>query len=228
MDKKKNDFQNIIKKDADILILAGDIGNPYDKIYDDFIQYCSKLFIHVLIVAGNHEYYDSSIYETDIKINDVCKQFTNTHYLNNKIFKYNEIIFIGTTLWSEISKEIETHDFYSMNDYNKIKNFSPYLCNKYFNENLKFITDTLNDNKNDKCVIITHHAPSYKCIPKEHIGDILNCCYASNLDFLFKSNNLIGWIYGHTHYNYIEYTESFFLYANCYRTTNYENSGIIL
>lgn len=39
------------------LALLGDIGNPCLVNYGYFIDYYSKLFEHILIIAGNHEYY---------------------------------------------------------------------------------------------------------------------------------------------------------------------------
>lgn len=41
----------------DVLILAGDIGNPTSKIYKLFLTEISKYYAKVFIIAGNHEYY---------------------------------------------------------------------------------------------------------------------------------------------------------------------------
>jgi hypothetical protein len=112
-----------------------------------------------------------------------------------------------------------------MKDYSLINNFSPYLQKKLFEENLAFIKYSL---ENNKCIIITHHAPSYKCIEEKFKHDKFNCCFASNLEYLFENPNLVGWIYGHLHNNYITYNKKIFLYANCYRTDTYSNSKSIL
>lgn len=114
----------------------------------------------------------------------------------------------------------------TIKDYHKIKNFSPFISNNLFQKNLEFIKDKLNNNTN--CIIISHHTPSYNCIPKKYHGDSVNCCFASNLDYLFDNPNLLGWIYGHTHHNYIKYSKNNFIYANCYRTDYYINNGTVL
>lgn len=220
----KQNFCDIIKPNAEILVLACDIGDPFDKIYKEFIDYCSKLFVNILIIAGNHEYYYHSIDETNDIIEVICNSYDNVYYLNNKIFKYKDIVFIGTTLWSQISEIF--NDLYTLKDYSKINNFSPYLANEYFNINLQFINESLEKYKN--CIVISHHAPSYKCIPIEYKDDSINMCFASHLDYLFDNPNLIGWIYGHVHNNYIDYINKKFLYANCYRTNNYNNQGSLL
>jgi len=41
-DLTKDDFKNIIQKNAEILVLAGDIGDPFTDIYLEFINYCSR------------------------------------------------------------------------------------------------------------------------------------------------------------------------------------------
>jgi predicted phosphodiesterase len=220
------DFINIIKKNAEILVLAGDIGDPFSNIYYKFIEYCSELFNHVLLITGNHEYYNYSIDEVDNKINKICDNFINVHYLNNKIFYYDGLFFIGSTLWSNIPENTKMSDLMTIKDYHKIKDFNPITSNNLFTKNLEFIENNLNNNIN--CIIISHHAPSYKCIPKEFHGDSVNCCFASHLDDLLSHPNLLGWIYGHTHNNYIEYTATKFLYSNCYRTTNYISNGTVL
>lgn len=78
------------------------------------------------------------------------------------------------------------------------------------------------------CIVITHHAPSYTCISDEYLGNKLNCCFASHLDDLLKHPNLLGWTYGHTHHNVSRFTPTNFLYSNCYRTDNYNYSGVPL
>ena len=90
-------FFSIIEPDStSILCLLGDIGNPFSDLYKKFIEWCSKNFYRVFIIAGNHEYYNSSIEKSNSKITDVCS-FYNTHFLNNSSFIINDKIFIGTT-----------------------------------------------------------------------------------------------------------------------------------
>jgi predicted phosphohydrolase len=230
-DMTQKDFTKIIKKDAELLVLAGDIGNPFSCIYEDFIFYCSELFVHVFIVSGNHEYYNNCIDETDEKIKNICSKFENVHFLNNKTFDYEGITIVGTTLWSEIPEKIKPKDLYSMNDYKKIKVnkneiFSIDVHRKLYKENLQFIEETLENKKN--CIVVTHHAPTFKSIQNEYTGDITNCCFASNLDYLFLHPNLLGWVYGHTHHNYCETRDNYFLFCNCFRTANYNNQGCVL
>ena len=59
------------------LALVGDIGNPNLHIYDNFMAYHSKIFEHILILAGNHEYYSGN-----------TKQFT----MNDKEIKLKQAL----------------------------------------------------------------------------------------------------------------------------------------
>lgn len=55
------DYQWTIEPAAPILLLVGDIGrlNDFDK-YRAFIMQCCYQFTKILLVGGNHEYYDTS------------------------------------------------------------------------------------------------------------------------------------------------------------------------
>jgi predicted phosphodiesterase len=50
-----------IKSKCDYLILAGDIGKIDDKngVYKDFMDYCSKNWKKIVVILGNHEFYDN-------------------------------------------------------------------------------------------------------------------------------------------------------------------------
>jgi hypothetical protein len=52
-------------------------------IYNNFLDYYSKLFKIIFIITGNHEYYGNTIIETDKKIEEICDSYDNIHFLNN-------------------------------------------------------------------------------------------------------------------------------------------------
>jgi predicted phosphohydrolase len=228
-DITESDFEKILKPSSEILALAGDIGDPYSDIFEKFIVYCSKHFKYVLFVSGNHEYYYHTITEVDQCIERLFGYFTNVIYLNNRIFEYDGITFVGSTLWSEIlnnpDNDVEMWDLFQVCDYTLIKDFTPMYCDRLYKKNVEFICDKL---EHKSCIIISHHAPTYKCISEEYLGSKLNCVFASQLDNLLEHPNLVGWVYGHTHYNYIRYKQHNFLYANGYRTDDYNSSGVAI
>ena len=54
----EKNFPRNIKAEKPFLILAGDIGYPFQKSYVDFLQSLSYQFDKVFIITGNHEYDD--------------------------------------------------------------------------------------------------------------------------------------------------------------------------
>ncbi|WP_286496827.1 hypothetical protein [Empedobacter sp. 189-2] len=50
-----------------------------------------------------------------------------------------------------------------------------------------------------KNIVITHHAPSIKSVPKEYISDPVTSAYASNLENFILEHQPIYWIHGHIH-----------------------------
>lgn len=228
-DINETNFSQIIIKSAEILVLAGDIGNPFTKVFYEFIKYCSELFQVVLFVSGNHESYGYTIDDSITHLSTLLSMFNNVVFLNNSTYEIDDICFIGTTLWSHIPINVSKTEIYKINDFSKIKYHTIEEHNRYFYNNYKFINDTLFQymETNKKCIVITHHSPSFATIPDKYIGSITNCCYATDLEHLFHYPNICVWIYGHLHDNRNLYKNSVILYSNCYRSKNYNNQGIL-
>lgn len=220
-DIKESDFTKILVPVASILVLAGDIGEPFSSLFENFVDYCSNHFENVLFVAGNHEYYGHSIEEVDNKIKMFSEKYENFYYLNNEIFEYEDICFIGTTLWTDLNG-MKNDDLLSvMRDFREIKDFTPESEKNKFKQNIELIEKHLREKK---CIVITHHAPSYECIDIKFKDDKFRSCFASDLEHLFTNKNMVGWIYGHLHHNKKINANKYFLYTNCFRTDNYSNN----
>jgi len=187
----------------DVLILAGDIGLPNKKHFSRFLSLCSQKYRTIIFVPGNHEYY--SEYE-DEEIEEICIK-NGVIMLQNEILIYEDVVFIGTTLWTNLQDKNQ-NELSLMNDFHYI----PWLNTKVWNEKHKtainFIQKMLNEYHDKDCIVITHHAPSIKCISEEYKNDILNICFFTDLEYLFENENLKCWIFGHTHKTLCSYFES--------------------
>jgi predicted phosphohydrolase len=196
---KDNKIQNIINKiipDKNvILILSGDIGNPYSNNYKKFMEFVNNNFKKTFIICGNHEYYNNNIEETNIYLEIYFKQFTNIKFLNNDFEYYENHYFIGSTLWTKI-----TNKNYLINDVYKINNFNCDKCNE-LNLNCVNFLNKITKNKNN-VIIITHHIPLNDLIDKKYKKmDMIpyNQWFYCDMTEFIENNNIKYWFYGHTH-----------------------------
>ena len=186
----KLDNNNSDDTNPTILILAGDIGDPYNELYKEFLGYCSQKFDKVFIIAGNHEYYNHySIFYTNKRIAYVCSKFNNVTYLYNNYEDYNGVRFIGTPLFSD-SRTEQVHNvnnnFLSFLDYDTF-----YAMHRIC---LHFVEEILAISEDIPCVMITHYVPSLRVMRNiKGLG-----FYASDLEYLIKAP-VKAWIFGHTH-----------------------------
>jgi len=218
---------NFIVPSAPILALLGDIccvGSDDDfQLYKRFIMEYLPKFQHIILVAGNHEYYyqpskrgvlpkkNNTIDGCNKKLLNFCKQSPKLHFLNNgsmtlTINKKNYLI-IGTTLWSYIPSDQYIQLQSAMNDYKFIYVYDQHLKQirhlkakdvvNMHHTAVRYIKSQLTRAQKNKMqlVVLTHHKPY---LSKNYKYNLFSCAYESNLIELFHSP-LILWGYGHTH-----------------------------
>ena len=188
--------KSLIRRDADILILAGDIGYPSDQLYKNFLIEINPLFERTYLITGNHEYYsDKSIEENNKLIKNIIEQnnLSNIKLLINDWEDYKGYRFVGSTLWSKI-----VNPKYLINDFKCIKDMSVEKYNDLHKESVYFIEKTIKESELP-VVVITHHLPSNTLNdPKYESYSNYNQCFSSELDYLINKP-VIAWFYGHTH-----------------------------
>jgi len=202
-------------ENGEILCLAGDIGYPESEIYTRFLQYCTKYFKYIYLIAGNHEYYcgknkEKTIQKTNNLINKICSNLKNVYFLNNQNV-YNEeydIYIIGTTLWTETessNKEL----LLGYNDFNQIYyEYQDHRCcmnEEYMDllnsESIEFLEIELEKlkNSNSRVLVITHHLPTYELIHDKYKNHPQSFLFANHLDNYFEKYKIDAWICGHSH-----------------------------
>ena len=201
---------------GDVLILGGDIlcarhfkknGN-LKKVYDNFLKKCVNNFDEVLYLAGNHEAYGYNYEGTwDVLAEHLPK---GIHILENDYVKIKDWVFLGATLWTDFRNEnaLEMMEAAQcMNDYKVIRIGSNYRkmnpddTLKFHKKSKLFLQQKLEQFKNTKTWVLTHHAPSYQSVhPKYRNSGIANGAYVSDLDDLILDNPQIKcWSHGHVH-----------------------------
>lgn len=200
----------------DIVILAGDICTWHNKtnisIAVDFLTSIADKVKYVLFVPGNHDYWGityqkfNQLFNDVITINELC----NVILLNDNTYEYNDILFVGCTLWTNFNNNplIMWDATLKMNDYNKItwqdpgcyRKIKPQDTLSVFNKSLHFLKTTLTNNKHKQIIVITHHAPSILSVDEKHKTDSMVYAYINNLEeLIYQYPNISEWIHGHIH-----------------------------
>ena len=158
----------------------------------------------VVYVAGNHEYYNSSIQYLNQDLHKTAKYFDNIHVLsqNNPSVVIDDIEFIGSTLWTDYNNNtlsIKNNIQDKLNDYRCIRTSSHSITGNtvldmHLNQK-KVIFNSLNKSKN-KCVVLTHHQPF---IPPEIDKLTYGFCTDLSKELEQCTNVPYYWFSGHTH-----------------------------
>ncbi|RUS12614.1 Metallo-dependent phosphatase-like protein, partial [Endogone sp. FLAS-F59071] len=183
------------------LILAGDIGNAHHTHYRDFVSSCSTSFDHVLVVAGNHEFYQPStpvltaaeVLET---IQSICDALPNVTFLNKKSVVIDNVRFLGATMWTQIRPEDKQTVASSMNDYYQIfierpdpnskprsrsnkkksgwRTATTEITQSWHRDQRDWLAHELTDPSDGLAlptVVVTHHAPSFRHLESIHSAE---------------------------------------------------------
>lgn len=192
-----------------VIVLTGDIGHPFSKIYSQFLSYARSLCPVVLVIPGNHEFYPQKrkvvtangirtrveITKTEEEIIEqiekVCSE-TGCHFLRR--LQIGEYIFLGAILWSPI-EDSDTEFWSSHND--RLSPFQDTIekRNSLFERDYEFLKQNLSDF--GKYIVITHYVPSPDLIHSKYRNSPGNSLYYAPCQDLLKFP--IAWLYGHTH-----------------------------
>lgn len=190
------------------LILAGDIGH-WGPDYRSYITRVAERYKRVIVVAGNHEYYRGNYSQIKVEMDKWFWTLPNCNLLENDIALINGATIYGTTLWTNYNNTpldmLTAKNM--MNDFRLISHddghpITPEFFVECFNNSKEWLETLLqeHDRKMDgKCIVVTHHAPSFCSISEKYRGHVLNSAFASNLDNLILDTQPDLWIHGHVH-----------------------------
>ena len=192
--------------DADVVILAGDIHVKNKGFFWAKERFPDKPVIYVL---GNHEYYGEALPKHLIKLKEQAKG-TNIKIVENEHLKIEDVNFLCCTLWSDFSlfgdPRIAGHEAAKMmTDYQKIRVSTTYRKLRpvdtagIHHKSIHWLKEEIPKYRDNKLIIVTHHAPSMLSVPEHDRDDILSAAYASHLDDLVAESGAKLWIHGHLH-----------------------------
>ncbi len=197
--------------DADVLICAGDLLTRGIVPSIEWLATNIAPAIPVVFVAGNHEYYGSSVQESIRRARSVRERHPNIHFLENEAVDIGGVSFVGGTLWTDFrifgrNPELAMAAAQTgMNDYRRVKfskqpfmKFRPIHAYRMHQQTGSFLSSALEGER--KVVVVTHHAPSGRSITPEFSGDVLSACYASDMESLIVEKGPALWVHGHVHH----------------------------
>lgn len=208
-----------------ILVIAGDLwaeNRPFNRrhLQPSWISLISARFHSVVIVFGNHDYWDGFLDTMVPKAKQliVDQGLTNVHILQNESVVIGNIKFLGGTLWTDLNKGnpiTKITAVRSMNDFRFIRNYGN-MCKisandviASFNQTKAYIEkNARRDTPDQKVVVVTHHAPSYQSVHEVYKQDVeMNYAYYTDLDEMMYAEDFQAdyWLHGHMH-NSFEYT----------------------
>lgn len=197
---------------ARVLCLLGDIGSPFQASYVNFLKECAQAYEQVLVLSGNHEYYNTyamCIADIDKGIVELCERCgANVHFLNNQMHVIDDVAFIGSTLWTQLPEEHKHAVAAMYNDYNFIYcepnvKLHPDYTNKMFQRNLKFLESAINDGVKQglKNVLLTHHTPTFNKTAPKFDTSLFRFGLSTELSPVLEDRYVKYWAFGHTHVN---------------------------
>lgn len=201
------DYSEIVKAgEAEILVLAGDIGKLCPDTLTPFLDYTCANWKHVLYVAGNHEFYNkrASREKTVTQLRKVAEARPNLHFLDRDIVVIDGQRFLGCTLWSQPITST------SFNDFKQITTQDTETTRKPITARIMrqwHLTDRqwLYENVQAGDIVITHFMPlTTKDLVQfghdsAYLPDIVNDSYFGNHEMEDLVSRARYWISGHTH-----------------------------
>ena len=191
-----------------VLLLAGDIHVGPKGL--EWIERMAKRFLHVVYIAGNHEFYNQEYYETLDFWQDV--ELDNFTFLEQDYMIIEDVRIFGAVLWTNVTDGFNIwHGSRSMNDYQVIKfnhMRSGYIrklnvqdTNNIHLETVKNLRKWLETPWEGKTIVMTHHLPHPLCVHEKWKGSNLNDFFMTNLDDIIEQYDIDYWVHGHTHDN---------------------------
>lgn len=200
--------------DADVVILAGDIGS-----HTHGIEWAATAFRkwpaspEIIYVAGNHEYYGSHIHGLTAEMRKAALKL-DIHFLENSVIEIAGVRFLGTALWSDF--RLYGSDERTINSIqaarNRISDYSTIFCadQKFIEPNdtiqlhlaaRTFLERELAKPFDGKTVIVTHFSPHRGCVATRFDGEALTPYFTVDMAALMSKHPIALWTFGHTHHN---------------------------
>lgn len=193
MSRNGQPFISTLRKDVDVVVLAGDITTP-NLLVETMEEFCSHFGdVPIIYVLGNHDHISLVSGEVHRQVENFALAHKNFHWLENDFVEIKGQRFIGATLWypqTEDAIAFQRNWF----DFNYIPDAYTFIY-KAHEKTRKFLLQHLK--KDD--ILVSHMLPSDICVADEWRGSHLNCFFVAGIDDIIKTARPKLSIFGHTH-----------------------------
>ena len=196
------------RTDADVVVIAGDLGRPAPAI-----AWAAQFDVPTLFVAGNHEFYGSDLVSAMAQLR-VLARGTGVRMLTRSEWRHQGVRFLGCTLWADhrlhtdaaqrelgLQRAVElVHDFSRIGvapDFEQ--HFSPAVSRLLFDSSVAWLAERFAEPHDGQTVVVTHFAPSRGSIHPRFEGSLINACFVSDLQPQIERWQPALWLHGHTH-----------------------------
>lgn len=218
------DFTPQSAPDADVLVLAGDIGSYQAGSLLPSADFALTRFSpkapgapwrRVLFVPGNHEYDGLELGPTRERLRALCADLGIT-WLDREVVVIDGVRFLGTTLWSDFealaaTERTETKRQQALTKAYRAANFylrknttrqgeQPMLAEDLREEGLacqQWLREALTQPHDGATVVVTHFAPTLHSADPRYGLVPGTAGFCNGLDELLPNADL--WIHGHLH-----------------------------
>jgi Icc-related predicted phosphoesterase len=182
-------FVEGLPKDADVLVVAGDLSTK--RLLMSALRMLCSSFEHVVFVCGNHEFYGSNRRDVMTEIARASATLPNLHHLDCDVVEIDGVRFAGTPLWFRPGAEQYTH---LINDFKAIRGYRTWVYEEAARAR-RFIADQVRPGD----VVVTHHLPSHKSVATRYQHSPLNAFFVHDVEEMFEVVRPGLWLHGHTH-----------------------------
>ena len=209
--------------EADVCVCAGDIGEGLGDTVRWLAERIGKR-MPVVLVAGNHEFYGSSVAEQFLLARRVIAEGRGegVHLLENESIIIAGTRFVGATLWTDyrarvgdkVGADADREVAWSMDVAERLlmdhatvrvgdgahrRRWLPRDAAQAHARSRAFIEAELVVPFDGPTVVVTHHAPHPGAVSAQYAGSSLNPAFVSDMSDTILAGRPEAWVFGHVH-----------------------------
>lgn len=179
---------------AGVAVVAGDVADGrFPDQYRCLLRGLREHYPAVVVVAGNHDYYKSTLAQTHRSFELACADVPGSHFLHRSSVEIGGVTLHGHPMWYRDGELNAVYEGW-MNDVQYIGDFK-----KWVYEEQGLFEHYLRGNLAPGDVVVTHHLPSEKSVARRYKGGDLNRFFVCDMEWLIQERQPALWLHGHTH-----------------------------